>query len=105
MEFTVFNRINTILVALLLFSICSFGFGNQNASIKVAPNPFSKELHLNDLPTGAKTIVLENEYGQVVQAYFITETDFTIEEDLKPGMYILKIDVNDELFVYRVTKK
>ena len=93
------------MVALLLFSLNAYSFGNQNTSIKIGPNPFSKELHLNDLPSGAKTIVLENEYGQVVQAYFITESDFTINEDLKPGMYILKIDVNNELFVYRVTKK
>lgn len=104
MEFTVFNRINTVLVV-FLFSLSAFGLGNQNTTIKVSPNPFSKELHLNDLPVGAKTIVLENEYGQVVQAYFIMENDFTIDEDLKPGIYMLKIDVNDELFVYRVTKK
>ena len=34
-----------------------------------------------------------NEYGQIVQAYYIKETNYTIaEEDLIPGIYFLKIE-------------
>ena len=105
MENTIYKRLLAVFLCLVTISFISNAGGKQDANISIGPNPFTKELNIENLPVGAKTVVLENEYGHVVQAYFTTEENFTINEDLSPGVYILKIDVNNHLFVYRVTKR
>ncbi len=74
--------------------------------VSIAPNPFTDSILVSNLPEGKKVILVENEYGQIVQAYYIKEKQYTIaEEDLTPGVYLLKIELNGDIKTFRIIKR
>lgn len=97
-----------ISLSLITISYTSFAGGAEIDFTKVslAPNPFTDSISVSNLPEGKKVILVENEYGQIVQAYYIKEKQYTIsEEDLSPGVYLLKIELNGDIKTFRIVKR
>ena len=80
---------------------------NQGSQLSIFPNPANNKLTIQCPVTGAAkaTLSLYNSMGRPVREYTITNGSSTIDiSNLPPGIYLVKLLVNDEIYSNKFIK-
>lgn len=97
-------------------SVCASGARQASSEIvtseprrelQVSPNPFDQEFTISSAD-GIRSLVISDDFGQIIYSGGALSSDSRAKfgESLKPGLYILKIELsNGEVIVKRILKK
>jgi hypothetical protein len=77
----------------------------NNTAIKISPNPAKNVLHIEGLPSTA-TITVVDFMGNVKLKTTASNNSYNLNiSTLKPGNYLLKMDMNGEVVVRKFLKE
>ncbi|MBS1747696.1 MAG: T9SS type A sorting domain-containing protein, partial [Bacteroidetes bacterium] len=80
----------------------------NNTSIKISPNPAKNILHIEGLPSKAKITVIDFSSFTAISQQLMANSNSVYNlniSTLKPGNYLLKLDMNGEVVVRKFLKE